>query len=54
MLKQGEGIAFGKPAEVISCANIHKAFNIHVRLLNDEEFKCPFIIPSMELNTNSL
>ncbi len=54
MLKQGEEIAFGEPKAVISCENIHKAFNIHVRLLNDEEFKCPFIIPSMKLNTNSL
>jgi len=49
MLKQGETIAFGEPREVISCENIHQAFNIHVKLLNDEEFKCPFIIPSMKL-----
>lgn len=51
ILKQGKSIAFGEPKEVISCANIHQAFNIHVRLVNDEEFKCPFIIPSM---SNSL
>lgn len=48
MLKQGRGVAFGEPKTVISCENIHKVFNIHVRLLNDEEFKCPFIIPSMK------
>lgn len=49
MLKQGENVAFGAPQEVISCENIHQAFNIHVKLWNDEEFKCPFIIPSMKL-----
>jgi len=49
MLKQGKSIAFGEPREVINCENIHEAFNIHVKLLNDEEFKCPFIIPSMKL-----
>jgi len=49
MLKKGEMIAFGEPREVINCENIHQAFNIHVKLLNDEEFKCPFIIPSMKL-----
>jgi len=51
MLKQGESIAFGEPRDVINCANIHQAFNIHVKLLNDEEFQCPFIIPSMKLTT---
>ena len=50
ILKQGERIAFGKPRDVITCENIHQAFNLHVRLLNDEEFKCPLIIPSMILS----
>jgi len=49
MLKEGRSIAFGSPQEVINCVNINQAFNIHVKLLNDEEFKCPFIIPSMKL-----
>ncbi len=49
MLKQGKSIAFGKPREVITCENIHQAFNIHVKLVKDEELKCPFIIPYMTL-----
>ena len=47
MLKKGKRIAFGNPREVITCEHIHQAFNIQVRLLNDEEFKCPLVIPSM-------
>lgn len=50
MLKKGKRIAFGKPQDVITCDNIHQAFNIHVRLLNDEEFKCPLVVPSMILS----
>jgi len=49
ILKKGKRIAFGEPREVITCDNIHQAFNIQVRLLNDEEFKCPLVIPSMIL-----
>lgn len=49
MLKKGKRIAFGKPQEVVTCDNIHQVFNIHVRLLNDDEFKCPLVIPSMIL-----
>ena len=50
MLKKGKRTAFGPPREVITCENIHQAFNIHVRLLDDEEFKCPLVIPSMILS----
>ncbi len=50
ILKKGKHIAFGKPREVITCENIHQAFNIQVRLLDDEEFKCPLVIPSMILS----
>ena len=46
ILKKGKRIAFGKPQEVITCDNIHRAFDIRVRLLNDDEFKCPLVIPS--------
>lgn len=49
ILKKGKRIAFGKPQEVVTCDNIHQAFNIRVRLLNDDEFKCPLVIPSMIL-----
>lgn len=48
MLKQGRSIAFGPPREVINCVNIHHAFNIHVKLFSDEEYKCPFIVPTMK------
>lgn len=50
MLKKGRRIAFGKPQDVITCDNIHKAFNIQVRLFNDDEFQCPLVIPSMILS----
>src|SRR5690606_23125739 len=46
ILKKGERIAFGKPQEVISCENIHQAFNIHVKLVEDAEFHCPFVVPA--------
>lgn len=49
ILKKGKRIAFGKPQEVVTCDNIHQAFNIRVRLLNNDEFKCPLVIPSMIL-----
>ncbi len=47
MLKNGKRIAFGNPRDVVTCDNIHQAFNIQVRLINDEEFKCPLVVPSM-------
>ncbi len=50
ILKKGRRVAFGSPREVITCENIHHAFNIQVRLFDDEEFKCPLIIPSMILS----
>lgn len=50
ILKQGKIVAFGDPSEVVTCENIHQAFNIHVRLFNDEEFRCPLVIPAMDLN----
>lgn len=50
ILKKGKLTAFGPPQEVITVENIHQAFHIHVRLLNDEEFNCPFVIPSMILS----
>ncbi|SDD36952.1 iron complex transport system ATP-binding protein [Mucilaginibacter pineti] len=46
ILKNGETVAFGAPLEVISCENIHEAFNIKVRLMDCEGFKCPLVIPS--------
>ncbi len=53
ILKKGRRVAFGSPKQVISCENIHDAFNIRVRLLDDEEFKCPLVIPSMVLTEQS-
>ncbi|MGK6350784.1 heme ABC transporter ATP-binding protein [Parapedobacter sp. DT-150] len=54
ILKKGKRIAFGKPREVVTCENIHQAFNIRVRLLDDEEFKCPLVIPSMTLSEQAV
>lgn len=50
MLKKGKHIAFGRPRDVITHENIQLAFQIQVRLLEDEEFDCPFVIPSMTLS----
>ncbi len=50
LLKRGKRIAFGTPHEVVTSENIHQAFNIHVRLLDDTEFNCPLVIPSMTLS----
>ena len=50
ILKQGKIISFGAPQQVITCENIHAAFNIRVRLLQDEEFQCPLVVPTMELS----
>jgi len=46
ILKNGETVAFGEPLQVINCDNIHNAFNIHVKLMDCEGFKCPLVIPS--------
>lgn len=46
MMKQGKAVAFGAPVEVINCENIHQTFNIHVKLIRDDEFQCPFVVPS--------
>jgi len=54
MLKKGRCIAFGAPREVITCENIHEAFNIRVRLLDDDEFKCPLVIPSMIVSEHAI
>lgn len=50
MLKNGERIAFGNPQEVINCENIHQAFNIHVKLVEDTESQCPFVVPAKAIN----
>lgn len=46
ILKNGQTVAFGQPTDVINCENIHEAFNIHVKLMECEGFKCPLVIPS--------
>ncbi|PJJ85013.1 heme ABC transporter ATP-binding protein [Mucilaginibacter auburnensis] len=46
ILKNGKTVAFGAPLEVINCENIHEAFNIKVKLMECEDFKCPLVIPS--------
>lgn len=47
IMKNGEAIAFGDPLEVVSCATIHQAFNINVKLMPCEDFRCPLVIPVM-------
>ncbi|EHQ30766.1 heme ABC transporter ATP-binding protein [Mucilaginibacter paludis] len=46
ILKDGQTVAFGEPKNVINCENIHRAFNIHVKLMDCEGLKCPLVIPS--------
>lgn len=50
MMKKGKTVAFGAPSDVINCENIHQAFNIHVKLIQDDEFRCPFVVPSFNLS----
>jgi len=50
ILKDGEKIAFGSPVEVITCDNIHRAFNIQVQLMGGENNRCPLVMPSAILN----
>lgn len=45
IMKGGEAIAFGDPLEVINCDTIHTAFDITVRLMPCEDFRCPLVIP---------
>lgn len=47
ILKKGKRIAFGHPRDVITQENIHQAFNIQVRLLHDDAFNCPLVIPAV-------
>lgn len=44
LLKGGELVEFGTPAQVISCENIHKAFNVRVNLIDYEDFKYPLVV----------
>ncbi|TZF85958.1 heme ABC transporter ATP-binding protein (plasmid) [Pedobacter sp. BS3] len=50
ILKKGEMIAYGLPSEVITCENIHQAFGINVRLMDEEHSKCPLVIPAVYNN----
>lgn len=45
VLKEGKTIAFGPPAEVITCENIHTAFSIEVKLMHYEDQRCPLVVP---------
>ncbi len=47
ILEKGRRIAFGKPRNVITPETIKQAFQIQVRLLHDDEFDCPLVVPSM-------
>lgn len=45
MMKQGRAIALGDPLEVLTCEIIHEVFNIQVKLMHCEEFRCPLVVP---------
>lgn len=50
LLKQGKTVAFGTPAEVITCAHIYEAFQVEVTLMEGASFEHPLIMPSGILN----
>lgn len=45
VMKEGAAIAFGDPLEVLTCDIIHKAFNVQVKLMPCEDFRCPLVVP---------
>ncbi len=47
MLKKGKLMAFGEPLQVVNCDIIHETFNIQVRLMPCEGFKCPLVVPGL-------
>src|SRR5690606_36368257 len=46
MMEQGKAVAFGAAVAVINCDNIQQTFNIHEKLIRDDEFQCPFELPT--------
>lgn len=45
LLAQGQPVAYGAPAQVLSCENIHRGFQIDVQLLPHPHLSCPLIVP---------
>ncbi|WP_207436067.1 heme ABC transporter ATP-binding protein [Sabulibacter ruber] len=45
LLQHGQKVAFGTPAQVLTCENIEEAFRLQVKLLPCEGFECPLVIP---------
>ena len=45
LLRQGQAVASGPPAEVLTCEHIHHAFGIAVQLLAHPSLGCPLIVP---------
>lgn len=45
VMKNGEAVALGDPLEVLNCNIIHEAFNIKVKLMPCEDFRCPLVVP---------
>jgi iron complex transport system ATP-binding protein len=45
LLRQGQAIAFGPAAEVLTCENIYSGFGIEVELLEHPRLGCPLIVP---------
>ncbi len=44
MLKNGEIVAYGYPIAVVNCENIHKTYNINVKLMQCEGYDCPLVV----------
>lgn len=45
LLKKGEVVAFGAPAEVISSGNIFHSFGVRVKLVSLDGFDIPLVVP---------
>lgn len=45
IVKEGQKIAFGTPAQVFTRENIYEAFGIHVQLLPYADALCPLVVP---------
>ncbi len=52
MLKDGEQLSFGAPDKVINYENIHQAFGIRVKLINNENFKNPLVVSGGRIDYN--
>ncbi|MET4105964.1 heme ABC transporter ATP-binding protein [Hymenobacter sp. UYP22] len=45
LLHQSQPVAYGSPEQVLTCENIHRAFQLEVQLLPHPSLNCPLIVP---------